>query len=225
MKNINTSFEKINMDFSKRVAISTVQKDWVESPSKKVLRIRLEREKAESGHATSIVKYQPGATFEAHSHPMGEEIYVIDGIFSDENGDYPAGSYIRNPPGTSHSPFSKTGCTILVKLDQFKAEDSKSINLNTHKLDWSPGHGGLKVMPLHNFRTEGTALVKWPAGEIFLPHTHFGGEEIFVISGSFKDEHGVYPQGSWLRSPHLSQHKPWVDEETVIFVKTGHLMF
>ena len=78
-------------------------------------------------------------------------------------------------------------------------------------------------MPLHIFNSSETALVKWPKGEKFLPHSHFGGEEIFVLSGVFKDEHGEYPEGTWLRSPHLSQHHPWVDEETIIFVKTGHL--
>lgn len=79
-------------------------------------------------------------------------------------------------------------------------------------------------MPLHEHLHEHTALVKWPAGEVFQPHRHYGGEEIFVISGIFCDEHGKYPTGSWLRSPHMSQHHPYVEEETVIWVKTGHLI-
>ena len=78
-------------------------------------------------------------------------------------------------------------------------------------------------MSLHNFEHEHVALVKWPVGEVFKPHKHFGGEEIFVLSGTFKDEHGEYPKGSWIRNPHMSQHHPYVDEETVIWVKTGHL--
>ena len=223
MKKNNLVFEKINMDFSKNIVINTTTESWVESPSKKVLRVRLEREKEESGHATSVVKYQPGAIFDAHSHPQGEEIYVLEGVFSDEHGDYPAGSYIRNPPGTSHSPFSKEGCTILVKLDQFRDGDDTQVNINIHNQNWVAGHGNLEVMPLHTFETEGTALVKWPAGEKFISHSHFGGEEIFVISGAFKDEYGNYPKGCWLRSPHLSEHTPWADEDTIIFVKTGHL--
>ena len=51
----------------------------------------------------------------------------------------------------------------------------------------------------------------------------FPGEEIFVLSGEFCDEHGRYPAGTWIRSPHLSQHHPFVDKETIIWVKTGHL--
>jgi len=78
-------------------------------------------------------------------------------------------------------------------------------------------------MPLHQFETQHTALVKWPAGERFKPHRHFGGEEILVLSGEFKDEHDSYPALTWLRSPHLSEHYPFVDEETVILVKVGHL--
>jgi anti-sigma factor ChrR (cupin superfamily) len=64
---------------------------------------------------------------------------------------------------------------------------------------------------------------KWPKGERFIPHSHFGGEEIFVLSGQFQDEHGVYPEGCWIRSPHMSKHFPFVLEETIIWVKTGHL--
>ncbi len=224
MKENSNLFTPINMNLSQKVIIDTNDEKWVESPSKKVLRIRLEREKEESGHATSIVTYKPGATFSAHKHPLGEEIYVLEGVFSDEYGDYPAGSYLRNPPDTSHSPFSREGCTILVKLDQFQSDDLEPVNINTHDSKWYPGHGGLRVMPLHSFELQSTALVKWPAGQKFLSHSHFGGEEIFVLSGCFKDEYGEYSKGTWIRSPHLSNHNPWVDQETIIFVKTGHLI-
>ena len=82
-------------------------------------------------------------------------------------------------------------------------------------------------MPLHQFSndviSESTALVFWPAGEKFQPHTHFSGEEILVISGEFIDDHNRYPAGSWLRSPHLSKHNPYVEQDTVILVKVGHL--
>ena len=213
-----------NMDFSKKVVIQTYKVDWIESPSKKVLRIPLERENKESGHVTSIVKYIPGAAFPEHNHPKGEEIFVLEGTFSDKNGDYSEGTYIRNPPGSSHSPFSKNGCTLLVKLDQFTKNDNQRVIINTNDADWFQGNGNLKVLPLHNFDTQGTALVRWPAGEKFQPHTHFGGEEIFVISGEFKDEHGSYPKGTWIRSPHLSNHNPFVEKDTLIFVKTGHLI-
>lgn len=213
----------LNMNFTQRVVIETEQMDWSPSPSPTVFRKRLARAEAEQGHATSVVKYEPGATFKTHQHPKGEEILVLEGMFSDEHGDFPAGTYMRNPDGTSHAPFSKEGCVLLVKLCQFQDTDSAQIRINTNTTPWRPGIGGLEVMPLHSHMHENTALVKWPKGEVFQPHTHFGGEEIFVLSGTFKDENGSYPKGTWIRSPHLSAHHPFVDEETIIWVKTGHL--
>ncbi|EAQ33265.1 cupin domain-containing protein [Idiomarina baltica] len=213
----------LNLDFQQRVVINTSEQDWIDSPSAGVKRKLLEREEAERGRATSIVEYKPGASFNTHSHPLGEEILVLSGVFSDEYGDYPAGTYLRNPPGSSHAPFSKEGCVLLVKLHQFQQDDTATVRVNTQQTDWLAGQGRLKVMPLHSHGTEHVALVKWPQNERFKPHRHLGGEEIFVLSGEFCDEHGRYPKGTWLRNPHMSVHHPFVDEETVIWVKTGHL--
>lgn len=212
-----------NMDFTKRVVIKTNDVDWVKSPHPDVLRKPLEREGVESGHTTSVVKYLPGASFTSHPHPLGEEIFVIEGVFSDESGDYGAGTYIRNPPGSSHTPFSKEGCVIFVKLNQFHEDDLKRVIINTHETRWRAGYGNLKVMTLHEFEGESVALVKWPENERFVEHKHYGGEEIFVIDGEFQDELGKYPKGTWLRNHHLSTHQPWVEEETLIYVKVGHL--
>lgn len=208
----------LNMNFAQRIVINTNEMAWLDSPSHQVLRRPLEREAAESGHTTSMVTYKPNASFAPHSHPFGEEIFVLEGVFSDEHGDYPPGCYIRNPPNSSHRPFSKKGCIILVKLN-----DTLPVVIHTQQTDWRPGIGGLLVMPLHSFEHQNTALVKWPAGEQFQPHQHFGGEEILVLSGEFRDEYGHYPTGTWIRSPHGSRHNPYVEQETVILVKTGHL--
>lgn len=215
----------LNMDFAKVVVIDSNTMEWQASPSPMVFRKPLERAEAESGRASSIVRYAKGASFNSHSHPQGEEILVLEGIFSDENGDYPAGTYIRSPPGSHHAPYSEEGCVLFVKLCQFDARDQDSLRIDTNNTPWLQGQGGLQVMPLHQFEHESTALVKWPAGEVFKPHKHFGGEEILVLSGTFEDEHGCYPANTWLRSPHLSQHCPFVKEDTVIWVKTGHLPF
>lgn len=213
----------LNTDLSKKIVIETAEMAWLSSPSGGVLRKPLEKEATESGRTSSIVEYQKGSAFPEHSHPHGEEIFVLEGIFSDEHGDYPAGTYIRNPPGSSHSPFSIEGCMLLVKLDQFANADAATIRIDTKKTPWLPGLGGLQVMPLHEFEHEHVALVKWPKGEHFQPHSHFGGEEVFVLSGEFCDEHGKYSKHCWIRSPHMSKHNPFVEQESVIFVKTGHL--
>ncbi|UPQ89447.1 cupin domain-containing protein [Vibrio sinaloensis] len=213
----------LNMNLSQRVVVNTAEMEWVASPAKGVWRKPLEREAAESGHTTSIVRYEAGSQFQTHYHPMGEEIFVLAGVFSDEHGDYPAGTYLRNPPGSHHAPFSRQGCDILVKLNQFDPRDEATVRVDTHSQSWLPGIGGLEVMPLHEFEHEHVALVKWPAGERFQPHRHFGGEEILVLSGEFADEYGRYSAGSWIRSPHMSEHFPYVEQPTVILVKTGHL--
>lgn len=213
----------INMDFSQRLVINTAQQDWIASPALGVWRKPLEREAKESGHTTSVVRYEPNSQFSTHPHPFGEEILVLEGVFSDEHGDYPTGTYLRNPPGSQHAPFSKEGCIILVKLNQFAPDDLKTVRINTNEAQWLQGIGRLQVMPLHDFEHEHVALVKWPKNEKFQPHRHFGGEEIFVLSGEFNDELGHYPQHTWLRNPHMSEHFPFVDQETIIWVKTGHL--
>ena len=213
----------LNMNFSERVVIDTQQQPWLPSPAQGVWRKPLEREAKESGHTSSIVKYDAGSQFATHKHPLGEEIFVLEGVFSDENGDYPAGSYLRHPPGSQHAPFSHEGCVILVKLNQFDPRDLDVVKMNTQQTEWLQGIGGLQVMPLHEFEHEHTALVKWPKGETFQPHRHFGGEEILVLSGKFQDEQGEYPRHTWIRSPHMSGHFPFVEEETIILVKTGHL--
>lgn len=213
----------LNMNFSERLVVQTASMTWQPSPSAGVLRKPLERSAPETGHVSSIVRYEPGSSFSEHQHPIGEEIFVLDGVFSDETGDFGKGSYIRNPPGSAHTPFSQSGCDIFVKLNQFHENDQKQVRIDTQNTDWLQGMGGLQVMPLHEFEGEHVALVKWPVGEKFQPHRHFGGEEILVLSGVFQDEHGQYPKHTWIRSPHMSEHFPFVEEETVIMVKTGHL--
>lgn len=220
---MSDSTQALNMDFTQKVVVETEKMDWVGSRADQVLRKPLEREFAESGRATSIVQFLPGASFPAHQHALGEEIFVLEGVFSDESGDYPAGTYLRNPPGSSHAPHSKEGCVIFVKLEQFSPEDTQHVALDTDQATMQPGIGQLNVLSLHSFQSEHSALVYWPAGERFQPHQHWGGEEILVLKGELIDEHGRYPQGTWIRSPHLSQHHPYVEQDTLIYVKTGHL--
>ncbi|MDF2178093.1 cupin domain-containing protein [Aliiglaciecola sp. CAU 1673] len=213
----------LNMDFAQRVVIDTHHQQWCDSPLPGVQRKPLARQEAEQGHATSIVRYAPGAQFRTHDHPAGEEILVLSGVFCDHTGDYPAGTYFRNPPGFKHAPFSEKGCELLVKLHQFQAGDNQRVCIDTTTALWQAGQGNLQVLPLHQLGTESVALVRWPAGERFASHTHYGGEEIYVLQGEFIDEHGRYPAGTWLRSPHLSRHQPYVEQDTLIWVKVGHL--
>jgi len=213
----------LNLDFSKRVVIDSLLCEWVESPKAGVWRKPLAREEAERGHATSIVRYEPGARFSRHDHPKGEEILVLEGTFSDESGDYSAGTYFRNPEGFLHAPFSEEGCIILVKLHQFQPGDHQHVCINTTTAEWLPGSGNLEVLPLYELNNESVALVRWPAGEQLETHAHVGGEEIYVINGELIDDEGRYSAGIWIRNPHASTHSPYVEQDTLTWVKSGHL--
>jgi len=215
---------RINADLTERVVIETETLDWVPSPLAGVERRMLDRDGAEQGRATTIVRFQPGSYFDPHTHPAGEEFLVLDGTFSDETGDFPAGSYVRNPPGSRHKPHSAGGCTIFVKLCQMEPDDQETVHVDTHSAAWLPGMvAGLSVMPLFERGFEHVALVKWQPGTEFTRHTHPGGEEILVLDGIFEDELGRYPKGTWLRNPPGSEHTPFSTEGGLIYVKTGHL--
>ncbi|MEY4640913.1 MAG: hypothetical protein RLZZ227_907 [Pseudomonadota bacterium] len=219
----NTGPHMLNMDFKKTVVIHTAAMEWVPSPRAGVWRKPLAREEAERGHATSIVRYDPDASFSSHNHPLGEEILVLDGVFSDETGDFRAGTYFRNPKGFVHTPFSKQGCTILVKLHQFQPDDTARLALDTTKGLWQRLDNGIGILPLHEHKDERVLLVRLPASVPGIVHAHPGGEEIYVISGTIKDENGSYPAGTWLRFPRGSSHTPVAVSDALLWIKSGHI--
>jgi anti-sigma factor ChrR (cupin superfamily) len=215
---------RLHADFDARVVVRPGDAPWVASPRAGVERSLLERIGGEVARATSFVRYAAGAAFDAHAHPGGEEFLVLEGVFADEHGTYPAGTWVRNPVGSAHAPRSPEGCTLFVKLHQAEPDDHARIVVDTRTAAWRPGLvPGLQVMPLHAHGTEHVALVRWAPGTRFQRHGHWGGEEILVLEGVFQDEHGDYPAGSWIRSPHGSVHQPWSEPGTTILVRTGHL--
>ncbi|NIC40112.1 cupin domain-containing protein [Aquabacterium sp. A08] len=216
---------RLNADWTLRCVVDSTQLPWVGSPHAGVQRRLLERDGGEVARATSLVRYAPGARFGSHRHDLGEEILVLDGTFSDEHGDHGPGTYLKNPPGSHHAPYSREGCTLFVKLRYQSPDDGAQLAVDTRRAGFRPGLvPGLSVLPLHSFGTQHTALVRWAPGTVFQPHRHHGGEEIWVLEGVFSDEHGHYPAGTWLRSPHLSAHQPYSETGCLILVKTGHLV-
>ena len=215
---------QINADFEQRAVLRSADARWQPSPLPGVERWMLDRVGGEVARATSLVRYAPGSRFERHVHGGGEEILVLDGVFSDDMGDYSAGTYLRNPPGSAHAPFSREGCLLFVKLRQFAVDDLQPVRIDTRAEPWRQGLApGLSVMPLHEHNGVSTALVRWAPDTQFSAHTHPGGEEILVIDGVFRDEFGAYPEGSWLRSPRWSRHTPFTGPEgALIYVKFGH---
>ncbi|MGB5240310.1 MAG: cupin domain-containing protein [Prochlorococcaceae cyanobacterium] len=200
------------------MVLDTTVLPWSPSPMAGVERRMLDRRGGEVARATSIVRYAPGSRFERHGHGGGEEILVLEGMFSDGHGDYPAGTYLRNPAGSAHAPSSEQGCTLLVKLHQMHPLDQQTVVIDTRSGDWLPGLvAGLQVLPLQTFGSEHVALVRWAPGTHFQLHGHPGGEEILVLEGVFDDELGKYPAGSWIRNPEGSAHSPWSEAGCTIW--------
>ena len=158
---------ELNADFSQRVVVHAARLDWTSSPIAGVERRMLDRIGNEVARATSIVRYAPASHFSAHTHGGGEEFIVLDGVFQDEHGDYPVGSYIRNPPTSRHTPGSAPGCTIFVKLWQFDPKDRTQLRINTAMMPYVPavGRPGVEVMPLFHSEHEDVRLERWAPGE------------------------------------------------------------
>ncbi len=217
----------INSDFSKTVIIRTAEIEWQKSPSPNVWRKRLDLAgPLEAGRVTSIVRYDPESEFTSHSHPLGEEIFVLEGVFSDEYGNYPAGTFLLNPEGFSHAPFSKDGCVIFVKLRQYPGVRRKQVIIDTKSKIWQPTRfDGIDICPLYEEKNypENIHLTRFSPGTYVPNHSHPGGEEILVLSGIFCDELGEHGEGSWLRYPIGSCHSDWSNEGCVIYVKNNHL--
>lgn len=214
---------RINADFSETAIVDRSTAEWIPSPEPGVDRIMLDRIGDEVARATSIVRYAAGSSFARHEHAKGEEFLVLDGVFSDDHGDYPSGFYVRNPPGSGHSPYSKDGCRILVKLRQFDPQDLARVVIDTRKADlWQPGDSA-ESLPLHGFGTEQVSMVRLVAGAHYPIAGDSRGTEIFVVSGTVCFDDNSLPAESWLRLPAGQVADLDACKDSVLWVKCGHL--
>ncbi len=216
---------EINADFSRSALVIPKNADWRASPLPGVDRLMLDRIGEEVARATSIVRYERGSQFSSHTHDQGEEFLVLEGTFSDASGDFPAGSYVRNPPGSSHAPWSEDGCTILVKLRQFDSKDLERVVVDTRgSAAWSKfGTDGVAMLQLHRYATEQVDLLRVPGGAGLMADGAEGGLELFVYAGSLDGPDGLLPKWSWLRLPPGEKRQLMAQEDSVIYRKTGHL--
>ena len=216
---------KIAADFNKREIVHSANLPWLDSPMVGVARRPLDRVGDEVARATTVVRYAPGSHFSPHLHAGGEEFIVLEGVFQDEHGDYPVGSYVRNPPQSSHTPGSDAGCVILVKLWQFQPEDRTPVGLNINEVIPLPHTNvkGASVIPLFTDKHEQVSVMD------IQPHTNMecvpeGGAEVFVLQGSVKEQQDTLVKHSWLRVP-IGYPLSLKTGETgaKIWMKTGHL--
>lgn len=215
----------LNADFAARVALHTADLPWRPSPMPGVERRMLDRLGDEVARATSIVRYAAASAFSAHTHGGGEEFIVLDGTFQDEHGDYPPGSYVRNPPTTAHTPASATGCTIFVKLWQFDPSDRTPVRLDMSALVDAPDpdRPGVSTVDLYRDERERVQRHRWAPGATVPLHAD-GGAEILVLSGAFDDAGERFERHDWLRLPDgyaaVFQAGP---DGAEVWIKTGHL--
>lgn len=217
---------EINADFSRRVAVHTARMPWVPSPMAGVERRMLDRIGGEVARATSIVRYAPDSHFSPHTHGGGEEILVLDGVFQDEHGDFPAGSYLRNPPTSRHTPGSASGCVLLVKLWQFDPVDRLEVKASTAGRAYGAdaNRSGVDLLPLFHDDDEDVRLERWSIGAsiaLDLP----GGAELLVLDGGFDEGGESFERLSWLRLPAASVLRAKAGAHGCrLWMKTGHLL-
>jgi len=216
---------EINADFSKRAVVHAAQLPWVASPMPGVDRRMLDRIGGEVARATSIVRYAVGSHFSPHVHSGGEEFLVLDGVFQDEHGDYPVGSYVRNPPQSRHTPGAEAGCTIFVKLWQFDPADRTLVRIDTAAAtpEPVPDRPEVSVVPLFRDDREDVRIEVWaPAAEIVLDVP--GGIEVLVLDGGFEEGGETFVPQSWLRLPKGARLQATAGPGGArLWVKSGHL--
>ena len=216
---------KINAKFDEFIAIDTETMDWVPSPMAGVDRRMLDRIGDEVARATSIVRYAPGSHFSEHTHSGGEEFIVLDGVFQDEHGDYPAGTYVRNPVGTHHIPRSDEGCTIFVKLWQFDPadQDQFAVDLISANLDFVHGEPGVSRLVLSDRPDELVRLEEWQSDTV-RRFGEDGGAELLVLSGEIALEGEIFGKHSWIRIP-VGDHREigGAAGGARVWIKTRHL--
>ena len=217
---------ELNADFSRRVVVHTARLPWVASPMAGVERRMLDRIGDEVARATSIVRYAPGSHFSPHTHGGGEEFLVLEGVFRDEHGEFPAGSYVRNPPTSRHTPGSVPGCILFVKLWQFDLSDRTQVESNTGQMPYRPATGrpGVELIPLFCDSREEVCLERWAPGAV-ITMTVPGGAEVLVQDGDFYEDGERFEAQSWLRLPPGAVLRATAGAEGCkAWLKTGHLV-
>jgi len=215
----------INTRFDQRTAVHANPINWIATPMNGVDRHMLDRIGAESGHATSIVRYAPGSSFSPHTHDGGEEFLVLEGVFQDEHGDHPPGTYVRNPPTSSHTPCSDGGCMIFVKLWQFDPDDRTQIVVDTNKADFTvdPENPAIKTLPLFHDSREDVRLEQWQASQT-ISLSGPDGMEILVLDGEFKEVGETFGKYAWLRLPKGYETAVTIENaDVLVWVKYGNL--
>ena len=215
----------INSDLTQPANVFFDESTWLPSQLKGVSRKMLERDGAEfAATPTTLVTYDADSYFTNHVHTGGEEFLVLEGVFADEHGDYPVGTYKRNSVGTEHAPIVKDGCIIIVKLGQFQDGDDQDVEINTANQAFTQdeNRAAVQYQTLHAFKQETVRLERWARNaHITLDNT--GGIELLVVNGEFSHQGDVYRKFDWLRLPvGTALDITTASDDCIVWIKTGH---
>jgi len=230
---------KVHSNFKLFAATNFDATKYIASPAYGVNRFMLDRIGEEKARATTIVEYQPNSKFPKHTHIGGEEFLVLKGTFKDQYGEFPAGTYVRNPIGSEHAPWvDDDGCTIMVKLLQMAetGEGTAPLHVDLDKAKNDIGktteYGTIADL-YHNENTGERVQMCWLDADKSFPVDELclGGEELFVIQGSLQlpQNEETYSEWGWLRFPAGQAQakrrglKASSSTGAQVFRKTGHL--
>jgi quercetin dioxygenase-like cupin family protein len=217
--------EAIHGDMRRRVVVRTAGLPWQASPAAGVWRKRLHRVgPEESGQVTSLVRFDAGSSFAEHGHPDGEEILVLAGVFSDEDGDWGPGSYLLNPDGTRHTPSSAPGCELFVKLQQYAGARRCRLEIDTATRPWMPtARAGIEQKVLYEDRAfpDRTRLERWAPGTATSAREWPNGVEILVVEGELEGDGERWERGTWMRLPPGDSLSASSRSGCVLYVKEG----
>lgn len=212
---------RINADLRLPARVDAATLDWVASPSAGVERKRLARLGDEVARVTSLVRYAPNSAFPPHTHSGGEEFLVLEGVFSDEHGDYPAGTWVRNGVGTRHTPRVDPGCTIFVKLWWHHQSETDRKVVHTRTASWELAPFGA-FLPLEVGAYGQTALWRLVPGSTATLSTR-GGAEVFVLEGAARSAGAALTRWSWQRLPGPMNRTVASQHGALLYVRQGHL--
>ena len=112
---------RLKSDFTLNQLVRSGSVAWtpLDEPGVSGVHVKVLRFDAASSRATTILlKFDAGASYPAHSHPGGEEIFVLEGDIRLGKDSLQAGDYLFTHPGNSHGVHSTGGCVVLVVVPE-----------------------------------------------------------------------------------------------------------
>ncbi|CAJ1340055.1 unnamed protein product [Effrenium voratum] len=220
---------ELNSDKSQSCLVNTDTIDWIQTAAGGVRRKMIERLGGEVARATTVVSFEPNASFPSHRHEGGEEFIVLEGDWFDDWATQPSYTYVRNYIGSRHTPrIGPKGCTILVKLCQMSTEqtepDHSQWDISSSNPSWRRSPNGRRELRVYESPFEEVHFERWEPHQTGQVEVDGAGEEVFVVEGCFVDELGEHRRWSWCRTAEARRLTRRAGPEgCLLYIKSRHL--